>query len=138
MLVTPYLMVHSAKQFVDFASHVFGAQAENVMPLEGDAERVVHGQVRIGRSTLYFADAGIDGGQCLPPYRPGEDPSHVQMHVTLPDPAAAYAAAVARGATPVMEVTPQGDGTEMCGWVDPFGTLWWVVSDPAPAADRTP
>ncbi|MEV0379379.1 hypothetical protein [Nonomuraea sp. NPDC050643] len=130
MEVTPYLMVHSAKQFADYAAAVFGAETENVIPLEGDPERVVHGVVRIGTSTLYFADARMDGAQCLPPYRKGEDPSRTQMYVALPDPAKAYDAAIAKGATSIMEVTEQEGGTRMGGWVDPFGTLWWVSSEP--------
>jgi uncharacterized glyoxalase superfamily protein PhnB len=127
--VTPYLMVHSAKQFTDYAAHVFGAQAKTLIPLDGDPERVVHGEMRIGSSTIYYADARTDGAQCLPPYREGEDPSRTQMYVTLPDPARAFAAAIAKGATPVMEVSEQEEGTEMGGWVDPFGTLWWVTSE---------
>ncbi|SEG98014.1 Uncharacterized conserved protein PhnB, glyoxalase superfamily [Nonomuraea solani] len=128
MTVTPYLMVHSAKQFTEFAAHVFGAEARNVIPLEGDPERVVHGEVRIGESLVYFADARVDGAQCLPPYRKGDDPARVQMYVTWPDPAKAYEAAIAQGATPIVEVTEQEGGTKMGGWVDPFGTLWWVNS----------
>ncbi|MFD0469342.1 VOC family protein [Nonomuraea thailandensis] len=72
--VTPYLMVHSARQFTDYAAHVFGAQAKTLIPLDGDPERVVHGEMRIGDSTIYFADARIDGEQCLPPYREGRIP----------------------------------------------------------------
>ncbi|UBU13059.1 VOC family protein [Nonomuraea gerenzanensis] len=132
--VTPYLMVHSAKQFADFVGHVFGGTTQTLIPLDGDPERVVHGVVRIGSSTFYFADARIDGAQCLPPYRQGEDPSRTQLYVSLPDPAKAHAAALEKGATPVMELTEQEGGAAMGGWVDPFGTLWWVTSDPAQPA----
>lgn len=123
--VTPYLMVHSARSFIDFVEHVFRSQAEmgKTTGLAEDSERLVHAEVRIGGSTLFFADSGPDGGRCLPAYQPGEDPARIQMWAEVPDAEDAYARAVAAGAAPVM--APAG-GNRMGGFVDPFGTLWWV------------
>jgi PhnB protein len=88
---------------------------------------VLHAEARIGSGVLFFADSGPDGGCCL--RSPGE-PVHVQLWTTVPDADAAYARAAAAGARPAMEVTAQEDGSRMGGFVDPFGTLWWV-STPA-------
>jgi PhnB protein len=127
--LTPYVMVHSAKAFVAFIESAFGAEVFDIVPLPGDPERVIHAEARIGTGVLFFADSGADGRQCLP--TPTE-PAHIQLWTTVPDAEAAYTRAIAGGARPAMEVTLQVDGSRMGGFVDPFGTLWWV-STSAPA-----
>lgn len=121
--VTPYVMVDSAHAFGEFVKSAFGAELSNVVPLPTDPERVMHAEARIGTSVLFFADSGPDGCRCLP--TPAE-PVHIQLWTTVPDAEAAYQRAVAAGATSAMEVTSQDDGSRMGGFVDPFGTLWWV------------
>ncbi len=121
--VTPCLMVHSAKAFVEFIKRAFDAKVFNVVPLPTDPERVIHAEARIGSGVLFFADSGADGQQCLPTPR---EPVHVQLWTTVPDADAVFARAIAGGARPAMEVMAQDDGSRMGGFVDPFGTLWWV------------
>ncbi|MQA81695.1 MAG: hypothetical protein GEV10_24995 [Streptosporangiales bacterium] len=116
-------MVRSAKAFVEFIESAFGAEVSHVVPLPADPERVIHAEARIGTGVLFFADSGPDGRQCLP--TPAE-PAHIQLWTTVPDAEAAYTRAVAAGAAPAMAVTAQDDGSRMGGFVDPFGTLWWV------------
>jgi PhnB protein len=123
--VTPYVMVHNAKAFVAFIEIAFGAEVSNVVPLPTDPERVMHAEARIGDGNVFFADSGADGQQCLP--TPSE-PAHVQLWASVPDPDAAYSRAVAAGARPALDVTLQDDGSKMGGFIDPFGTLWWVSS----------
>ena len=123
--VTPYVMVDSANAFGEFIKSAFGAEVSNVIPLPTDPERVVHAEARIGTGVLYFADSGADGGRCL---RSPTEPVHVQLWTTVPDAEAAYARAVSAAARPAMEVTAQDDGSRMGGFVDPFGTLWWVTT----------
>ena len=120
--LTPYLMVESARPFVDFVTNVFDAEVSNVVPLPTDPERVVHAEARIGTGVLFFGDSGPDGGQCQG--FPAE-PAHIQLWTTVSDAEAAYTRAVASGATPAMEVTTQDDGSRMGGFIA-FGTLWWV------------
>jgi PhnB protein len=121
--VTPYVMVDSASGFREFLERAFEAEVSNVVPLPTDPTRVLHAEARIGSGVLFFADSGPDGGRCLS--SPSE-PVHVQLWTTVPDADAAYTRAVAAGARPAMEVTAQEDGSRMGGFVDPFGTLWWV------------
>lgn len=129
--VTPYVMVRSAKAFVAFIESTFDARVSNMVPLDIDPERVIHAEARIGDGLLFFADSGPDGGQCLP--TPSE-PVHVQLWATVPDADVAFARAVAGGASPAIEVMAQVDGSRFGGFVDPFGTLWWVSSsDPSNA-----
>lgn len=125
MSVTPYVMVQSAKAFVTFIESTFDADVSNVVPLPTNPERVIHAEARIGTGTLYFADSGADGGQCL---TTPHEPVHVQLWATVPDANATFARAIAGGARPAMEVMAQDDGSRMGGFVDPFGTLWWVIS----------
>lgn len=103
----------------------FDAEVYNVLPLATDPERVTHAEARIGSSVLYFADSGADGGRCL---RSPTEPVHIQLWTTVPNAEAAFSRAVAAGAEPAMEVTAQEDGSRYGGFVDPFGTLWWVVT----------
>jgi PhnB protein len=121
--VTPYVMVHSARAFMAFVEQAFDATVANVVPLPTDPQRVIHAEARIGTAVLFFADSGADCGQCLP--TPLE-PAHVQLWATVPDADAAFARAIDAGARPAMAVTAQDDGSRYGGFVDPFGTLWWV------------
>jgi PhnB protein len=115
--VAPYKMVESARPFLSFSR----------TPSMPRCPTSFHcPQTRIGTGRLFFADSGPDGGQCQ---RFPAEPAHIQMWLTLPDAAAAHSRAVAGGATSVMEVTDQGDGSRMGGFVA-FGALWWV-STPA-------
>ncbi|MFC7740319.1 VOC family protein [Nocardiopsis composta] len=84
---------------------------------------MIHAEARIGESTLFFADSGPDGGRCL---RSPTEPAHIQLWTTVPDADAAYGRAIAAGARSAMEVSDQEDGSRVGGFVDPFGTLWWV------------
>jgi PhnB protein len=121
--VTPYVMVDSAKDFGAFLESAFGAEVSNVHPLPWDPGRVMHAEARIGTGVVFFADSGAEGERCLS--SPSE-PVHVQLWSTVPDADAVYARAVAAGARPAQEVTAQDDGSRVGGFVDPFGTLWWV------------
>jgi len=121
--VTPYVMVDSAKVFRKFIEDAFDAEVSTLIPLDSDPERVIHAEARIGESTLFFADSGPDGGRCL---RSPTEPAHIQLWTTVPDADAAYGRAIAAGARSAMEVSDQEDGSRVGGFVDPFGTLWWV------------
>lgn len=123
MSVTPYVMVDSAKDFGKFIQSTFQAELCNLVPLPSDPERLIHAEARIGTGVIYFADAGPDGCRCLP--TPTE-PVHVQLWTTVPDAEAAHARALAAGAHSAAAVTVQEDGSRMGGFVDPFGTLWWL------------
>lgn len=94
-----------------------------MVPLPADPVRVVHAEARIGDSVVFFADSGAQGERCL---TSPTEPVHVQLFADVPDAEAVFDRAVAAGAHPAMQVTVQGDGSRAGGFVDPFGTLWWV------------
>ncbi|WP_410578366.1 VOC family protein [Amycolatopsis sp. lyj-108] len=126
MSVTPYVMVDSAKDYRQFLEGAFEAEVSNVIPLPEDPERMVHAEARIGTGVVFFADSGAGGMRCL---KSPSNPVHVQLWATVPDPEGVFARAVDAGASPAMEITVQGDGSRMGGFVDPFGTLWWLSTD---------
>lgn len=121
--VTPYVMVDNANAFGAFVESAFEAEVANVVPLPTDPDRVIHAEARIGDGLLFFADSGADGGRCL---ESPSEPVHVQLWTTVPDAGETYARAIAAGARPALEVAAQDDGSHFGGFVDPFGTLWWV------------
>lgn len=121
--VTPYVMVDSAEAYGEFLESAFDAEVSNVLRLPSDPERVMHAEARIGTGVVFFADSGANGERCL---TSPLGPVHVQLWTTVPDADAVYARAVAAGARPAQEITAQDDGSRMGGFVDPFGTLWWV------------
>lgn len=123
--VTPYVMVDDAHVFREFLERVFEAEVPTMVPLAADPKRVIHAEARIGANSLFFADSGPDSGRCLP--TPTE-PVHVQLWTTVPDPESAHDRAVNAGARSAMAVGIQDDGSRMGGFVDPFGTLWWVTA----------
>lgn len=128
--IVPYFMVLSAPKFIDFAQKVFNAEVGSIEKL-GDTEGVIHAEMRIGNSTIYFADTSADGscgpGVCGELNTDGLVP--IQMYINVEDVADVaytYKKAMAEGATPLME--PSEETGYMAGFVDPFQTLWWVKS----------
>lgn len=123
MSVTPYVMVDNAASYGEFLTKAFEAEVSNVLKLPADPDRVIHAEARIGTGMVFYADSGAHGERCLS--SPSE-PVHVQLWATVPDADTVFARAVAAGGAPVQEVTAQHDGSRLGGFVDPFGTLWWV------------
>lgn len=122
--VTPYVMVENARRFIAFIDETFDAEIGTLVPLDKDPQRVIHGTARIGNTTIHFADSGANGEQCL---KTPEEPAHVQLWLDVPDPETTHQRGVAAGANSIMPVADQGDGNLFGGFVDPFGTLWWVT-----------
>ncbi|WP_067544063.1 VOC family protein [Nocardia crassostreae] len=125
--IAPYVMVDDAQVYRAFLETALDAEIKEAIPLATDPQRLIHAEARIGDGTLYFADSGPTGGRCL---TSPDEPVHVQLWATVPDAERAFARAVAAGATPARPVEAQQDGSRSGGFVDPFGTLWWV-STPA-------
>ncbi|MGW0179088.1 VOC family protein [Nocardia sp. NPDC003345] len=121
--ISPYVMVDRANDYRVFLERAFGAEITDVVTLPEDPARVIHARARIGDSELFFADSGEHGQRCLT--SPSE-PVHVQLWATVPDADSVFARAIDAGALPAQEVAEGADGSRLGGFVDPFGTLWWV------------
>ncbi len=124
--ITPYYMVVDAQQLITFTKSAFDARIGKITNLPG-TDKITHAEMQIGNSTLFFADSsanGLCGPEC---HDKNEQPSTVQLWLSVDDAKKAYQKAVAAGATGVMPVADQGEAY-VGGIVDPFGNLWWIHS----------
>jgi PhnB protein len=127
--VMPYYMVTSASRFIDFTRKAFEAELVSVTRLSPESDAVIHADLRIGGSTILFADASPQEIDCdAACHEPAAgNPSTIQLFVYVKDADDVCKKAVAAGATTAMEVAEQEDG-RMGGIIDPFGNLWWIKS----------
>lgn len=127
--IVPYFMVLNATQFIEFTGEVFESEVISVNRL-GDTEGIVHAEMKVGESTIYFADTSYDGrcgpGVCGDLKNDGLVP--IQMYIYVEDVMHTYDKAINAGATSLMEVMENEVGGYMAGFVDPFSNLWWLQS----------
>src|SRR5271157_3192146 len=117
--IAPWLSVRKSAQAVDFYKSAFGAA--EVYRLE-DPEGGVVARLSVDGAEFWLSDESPQHGNFSPQSLGG---GSVRMILTVPDPDAVFAAAVAAGATEVFPVT------EEYGWrlgrvVDPFGHHWEI------------
>ncbi|GAB2799079.1 VOC family protein [Rhabdobacter roseus] len=113
--VMPYLILPNARGFADFVQAVFRATL-GPTTLRDDDTTIMHGEVKIGESTLMFAEAT---DQWAP------QPASLFVYVENTD--ETYQLALAQGATSVMEPADRDYGRSG-GVADPFGNSWWITS----------
>ncbi len=113
--VSPYLIVVDAAATVRFLTAAFEAVELRRFPNAGGG--IAHAEVRLEDSVIMLAD-GVEG---WPPA-----PAHVHLYVRDVD--AAYARALAAGATPVQAPVRQDDADKRGGVRDTGGTTWWIAT----------
>ena len=113
--VTPYLVVQGAQKLIDFMQAAFGAQ-QIVRMLQPDGS-IGHTEMRIGDSIIMLGEAR-DQWKAMP----------TTLYLYLEDADAAYARALAAGATSVSEPKDQFYGDRSGGVQDMCGNLWWVAT----------
>lgn len=106
----PYLIVADAEATLAFTAAVFGA--ERLRVIRGADGAIRHAELRIDDTVVMVGQMG------------GGPEAHV--HVYVDDPDAAFARALAAGATPVQAVAVQDDGDRRGGVRDANGTTWWL------------
>jgi len=109
----PYLIVKTAKDFLEFTGQVFGATEQLIVPRPDGS--VMHGELRIGSAVIMFADANEDylprtSGLCL----------LVENTVEV------YNKAIAQGALSTGAPEDKEYGTS-AGFIDRFGNQWWLI-----------
>ena len=113
--VNPYIVVDGAELLIDFLVEVFGA-VEQGRSLRPDG-RIDHADVRIGDSLVMLSEASK------------QFPARPCVHfVYVPDVDVTNRAALAAGATSILEPAKQSWGDRVCGFVDPFDNRWWVAT----------
>jgi len=119
----PYLTVHDGAAAVDFYVRAFGARETGERYVEDDG-RVGFAALAVGDGAFFVSDEYRDLGAWSPA---SVGHSTAAFVLAVDDVDAAWATALAAGATPDRE--PRDQGGERRGWlVDPFGHRWALES----------
>jgi PhnB protein len=113
--VSPYLVVENIPTVLAFLKTVFGAQEREQLRLPDGT--VNHAMVTIDDSTIMLGAA-----------RGAQKPSTSTFYVYVKDTDAVYRAALAAGATPLVEPTDQFYGDRNAGVRGPDGNSWWIAT----------
>jgi PhnB protein len=113
--VSTFITVPEAMDVVRFAEAAFGAERVSEPFYRSDG-RLWNVEIRIGDSTIMLGDGG------------SEMVRTAFVYVYVPDVHTAYDAAVAAGATPVMEPSERFYGAVDGGVEDVAGNLWWIAT----------
>ncbi len=122
--VTPYLIVKGASEAIEFYRRAFGAEELFRMTAPGH-DRVLHAEIRIGDSVVMLADEVRERGLLGPQTRGGATSS---LFVYVADVDAAFARALAAGATELMPVQDMFWGDRYGHLIDPFGHSWSLAT----------
>ncbi len=113
--VMPYLTLPRAGEFIEFVKNVFDAQEKRRMGPPGGP--IMHGEVKIGDSTLMFSDANEEN--------PAES---LVLMIYVENCDETYRRALAAGAQSRGEPTDQFYGDRIAKIEDPFGIHWAISS----------
>ena len=121
--LTPYIVVDGAAGAIAFYEKAFGA--EEIYRMPGPGGQVMHAEIQIGDSRLMLSDAIAEmGGRS--PKAFGGSPASILIYV--PDVDAAFARAVAAGATADMPVMDMFWGDRYGKVKDPYGHVWQLAT----------
>jgi PhnB protein len=112
----PFIHAVGTQKLIDFMKTAFGA--EEMLKVQAPDGTIVHAKMRFG------GDAVIE----LSELRGVAKPLPGLMHMYVPDADAAYARAIAAGASVVMAVADQPYGERNGTLMDPFGNMWTVAT----------
>ncbi|HEY0326259.1 MAG TPA: VOC family protein [Allosphingosinicella sp.] len=118
--VTPYLVIDGAEEAIRFYTQALGATEVLRLPMGG---KIGHAEIKIGDSHVMLSDEWPDMDIRGPKSRGGATSS---LMVYVPDVDAAFARAVAAGATIERPVEDQFYGDRNGAIVDPFGHRWTI------------
>lgn len=121
--VTPYLVCAGAAAAIAFYEKAFGAT--ELMRVPTPEGRLMYAAVRIGDSMVMLNDEFPEMGALGPKARGG---ASVTMHLFVEDADAAFARAVAAGATVLMPLADMFWGDRFGLVEDPFGHSWSIAT----------
>ena len=121
--VIPHLVCNPCADAIEFYKKAFGAEELHRAPAP-DGRRIMHAEIRIGKSVLFLADDFPEycGGKEHSPKALGGTP--VTLHHYVRDCDAAVKRAIDAGATVVMPVADMFWGDRYGIVKDPFGHSW--------------
>jgi PhnB protein len=112
--ITPYILAPGASGFIEFLKAAFGAEERGRVPVPGG--KIMHAEVKLGDSMIELSDGNEQYG-----------PTPMTIHLTVPDPEAAYRSALRAGAMSLYEPGMQFYGEYEAGIRDPFGNEWYIT-----------
>ena len=112
--VSPYLMVGSIEEEVDFLKNVFDAEVVELNKRPDGS--VFHGEVRIDDSVVMIGQARKDWPA-----------TRAHVHVYVRDVDRVYKRAVTNGAANLKEPEDRSYGNREGGFTDPSGNQWWIA-----------
>ncbi|MDR3765193.1 MAG: VOC family protein [Acidobacteriota bacterium] len=122
--ITPSLTVHDADAAIAFYQQAFGATSASPVS-RGTDGKVMHAELLLGGMKFFLNDE-FPPMQCFSPKHYGGSSVHLQMVVADCDPV--YHAAMAAGATSLMEPNDAFWGDRYACVTDPFGHTWGISS----------
>jgi PhnB protein len=122
-VVTPYLALNDAARAIDFYKRAFGARERLRMDAPGG--KVGHAELVIGDSAIMLADEFAEMEFLGPQSRGG---TTVSLHLYVKDCDAAFAKAVAAGATVMRPLRDEFYGDRTGTLRDPFGHMWHLAT----------
>jgi PhnB protein len=121
--VTPYLTCAGASDAIAFYTKAF--DATELLRLPGAQGKVMHAQIKIGDSVLMLGEECPEMNALGPKARQG---TSVTIHLYVNDVDAAFAKAVAAGATVKMPLQDMFWGDRYGVLEDPFGHQWSLAT----------
>jgi uncharacterized glyoxalase superfamily protein PhnB len=114
--MSPYLICNDAEALIDFIQAAFGGTL--LRRFDRPDGSLMHAEVKIDDSVVMIGGSATEA-----------QTTSTHIHLYAPDASAAFARAVAAGATVVQELQRKGDDDDLRGGVrDPCGTTWWIAS----------
>ena len=125
--LTPHLVCRDAAAAIDFYKTAFGA--EEMKRLPDKQGKLMHAAITLNGATVMLMDEYLDYGGTSPKQLGG---TAVVLHLIVPDADAAFARAVAAGATVIMPVDDMFWGDRYGQVEDPFGHRWSIATPGKP------
>jgi PhnB protein len=121
--ITPHLVCAGAAAAIDFYQRAFNAVEMTRLP--GPGGKLMHAMLRIGDSTIMLVDEMPECGALGPAALKG---TSVTLHLYVKDADAAFAQAVAAGASVKMPLADMFWGDRYGVLTDPFGHQWSIAT----------
>lgn len=121
--VTPSIIVRDARQAIDFYQRAFGAV--ELSRMEAPDGSTLHAEIRIGDSIIMLGEENEQWGTRSPLSTNGNPGS---LHIYVADVDAAFARALAAGATERYPLEDAFWGDRYCKVTDPFGHEWGLAT----------
>jgi PhnB protein len=119
--INVYLVVKDARKAMEFYAQAFGGEANLCM--QAPDGTVMHGEVKIGNSTLMLSQENLQWDMKSPETLGG---SPASIHLYVSDCDAAFQTAMDAGCTMIAPVETQFWGDRYGKVMDPFGYQWGI------------